>query len=297
MARKDGFETRTLNVALAPELLTAVVREGGRIASWSEIRIDADGGEGHWRAALAAFSDWIANAGVGMRGVPLTLSLSTRWCQLAMLPWSDALLYTDSAQRYQQERFVQIYGSAALEWEIVSDDAARGQARLGCAIERRFAHGLWAAAQGAGYARVNIESLLAAAARAIPPTPCDRFAILEPGRAVLAARRYGRVAGVQAQACAGVWPAGLPTAWEHWRMRAPEVGDVAKVVLFAPEGSGAGLPEQGALALDAPTWHTGGQPTHFARSPHAQPEDLPAAGPVRVAAERTDGPGAAASGR
>jgi hypothetical protein len=113
MALKDGFESRTVEVALAPEMLSAVVREHGRVLACSEIRIEPGCREGHWQAGLDAFQAWIRHAGVGLRAVPLTISVSTRWCRLAMLPWSDALLYQDSAQRYQQERFMQIYGSAA----------------------------------------------------------------------------------------------------------------------------------------------------------------------------------------
>jgi hypothetical protein len=198
MALKDGFESRTVEVALAPEMLSAVVREHGRVLACSEIRIEPGCREGHWQAGLDAFQAWIRHAGVGLRAVPLTISVSTRWCRLAMLPWSDALLYQDSAQRYQQERFMQIYGSAARGWEVLCDDSPRGQTRLACAIDSDFTQALRAAAQAYGHQNVRLESVVTASGRTIAAAPCDRFAILEPGRLVLvaskrpAARESGR---------------------------------------------------------------------------------------------------------
>lgn len=296
MPVNDGFERRTLCVALAPERLSAVVRGAGQILACSEIRIGAGRGERHWEDGLAAFAAWVERAGAGLRGVPLSVSVSTRWCQLAMLPWSDALLYPDSAWRYRQERFVHLYGNLARGWEVFCDDAARGQPRLACAIERQFADGLRVAAQAQGYAGIGIESVLTAAARAMPAAPYDRFAIIEPGRLVLAARRHGRIAAVEAQACAGSWLAALPPAWQHGLLRAPELGEVVQVALFggADPASAAGAPQ--GLVSAAGSWHTETDPTHFARSFHDLPEDNCPAGLAGIAAERPDEPGAAASG-
>jgi len=264
MALKDGFESRTLDVALAPEMLSAVVREGGRILACSEIRIAAAPGEGHWQAGLEAFAGWVRHAGVGVRAVPLTVSVSTRWCQLAMLPWSDALLYQDSARRYQEERFIQIYGSAARAWEVLCDDAPRGQPRLACALDAGFAHGLRAAAQAHGHHNVRIESVITASGRTISAAPCDRFAILEPGRLVLVARRYGRIVGVEAQSCAGNWPPALPPAWQQWTRRAPEVGEVAQVIVFAHDST--------AVTMPVRPWHRDGTAYYFVQNA-AQPQE------------------------
>jgi hypothetical protein len=275
MALKDGFEHRTLEVALAPELLSAVVREGGRVLACSEIRIDPTPGEGHWQAGLAAFSAWVRHARVGLRTVPLTISVSTRWCQLAMLPWSDALLYQDSARRYQQERFIQIYGSVARGWEVICDDSPRGQPRLACAIDSEFAQGLRAAALAHGHHNVRIESVVSASGRTIAAAPCDRFAILEPGRLVLVARRYGRIAGIEATSCAGIWPAALPPAWQQWMLRAPEVGEVAQVIVFAHDSTAATMPVR--------PWHPDGTAYYFVQNAQQAPtnEETPSPSPMR----------------
>lgn len=295
MAQNDGFESRTLSVALAPELLTAVVREGRHVVAWSEIRIVCEPGDDGWQAALAAFEAWVDRAGAGLRGVRMSVAVSTRWCRLAMLPWSDALLYADSAQRYQQDRFIQLYGNPAREWDIFSDDGGRGLPRLACAIDRQFARGLQAAARRQGHPHITIESVVSATARSMPPGLCDRFAIIEPGRAVLVARRHGRIAGVQAQACAGIWPAGLPQAWQHWMLRPAELGEVAQVVMFALDGAAPDRPGEGLVSADG-SWHTGGHSAFFARSLHDQTEDNRTAGAARIAADRSDDPGAAAPG-
>lgn len=275
MALNDGFESRTLEVALAPEMLSAVVREGGRVLACSEIRIAPGPGEGHWQTGLAAFAAWVRHAGVGLRAVPLTISVSTRWCQLAMLPWSDALLYQDSARRYQQERFIQIYGSAARGWDVMCDDSPRGQPRLACAIDSDFAHGLRAAALAYGHQNVRIESVVTASGRTITAAPCDRFAILEPGRLVLAARRYGRIAGIEAKTCAASWPAALPPAWQQWMVRAPQLGEVAQVIVFAHDST--------AVTMPVRPWHPDGTTYYFVQAAQAPGSAHP--GPERGTAD------------
>ncbi|HEU4775714.1 MAG TPA: hypothetical protein VFS95_02750 [Telluria sp.] len=278
MALKDGFESRTLDVALAPEMLSAVVREGGRVLACSDIRIEG-GGDGHWQAGLAAFAGWVRHAGVGVRAVPLTVSVSTRWCQLAMLPWSDALLYQDSARRYQEERFIHIYGSAARAWEVLCDDAPRGQPRLACALDAGFAHGLRDAALAHGHHNVRLESVVTASSRTIAAAPCDRFAILEPGRLVLVARRYGRVVGVEAQSCSGNGPPALPPAWQQWTPRAPDVGEVAQVIVFAHDST--------ALTMPVRPWHPDGTAYYFVQNAApGQPATAPGAERGGEAGER-----------
>jgi len=268
MAWYDGFEHRTLSVALAPEMLSAVVREGTRVLACSEIRIKPGAGDGHWSAGLAAFETWIRQAGSGLSGVPLVVSVSTRWCQLAMLPWNDALLYQDSARRYLQERFERLYGSVARDWELGCDDSPRGQPRLACALESLFAHGLRAAAQAQGYDSMRIESVVTATARTIAPAPCDRFAIQEPGRLVLVARRYGRVVGVESQTCSSAWPAALPPAWQQWTARAPDVGEVVQVIVFAHDST--------AVTMPVRAWHRDGTAYYFVQNMAQQHNDVAA---------------------
>lgn len=233
MSIPDSFGSRSITVTLAPEQLSAVVRSGAQIVAYSEIRIGGARADGSCANALAAFRAYLGRTGLALRGVPVSVVVSTRWCQLAMLPWSDALLLGDGALRYRQAYFAAIYGDAARAWEIVCDDAPYGQSRLACAIERDFLSGLRDCARANGHPWASVASLLTVAARAAAPGRQQAIAVIEPGRVVMASFAHGRISSVKAQACRGPWHAELPPAWQHWMLRAPELGDVAQVALVS----------------------------------------------------------------
>lgn len=234
MSLTDIFSSRTVSISLAPDLLTAVVRSGKRIVAHSEVRIPpARHPDGHWEGALGAFATWLRQAGPALAGAPVSVALTTRWCQLAMLPWSDALLHDGSAQRFQEAQFVGIYGEVARGWATVCDDAPYGVPRLACAVERAFLDGLLTTAREFGHPCVSVESVLTIAWRAIASTRPQAFAVVEPGRLVLAAASGGRIVAVQAQALRGPWETELPRAWQRWTLRAPELGEIAQVALVS----------------------------------------------------------------
>jgi hypothetical protein len=229
----DSFGSRSITVTLAPEMLSAVVRSGKRIVAHSEIKIGAARADGSCANALTAFRAYLGRTGLALRGVPISVVISTRWCQLTMLPWSDALLLSDSALYYRHAHFAAIYGDVARNWDIVCDDAPYGQPRLACAIERDFLNALRDCARANGHPWASVESLLSTAARAAAPGRQQALAVIEPGRVVMASFSHGRISAVQAQACRGAWHAELPPAWQHWMLRAAELGDVAQVALIS----------------------------------------------------------------
>lgn len=231
MSLTDIFSSRTVCVSLAPDLLTAVVRSGKRIVAHSEMRIPLDHPDGHWQGALSAFASYLRQAGVALKGVPVSVGLTTRWCQLAMLPWSDALLDKRSAERFLQAQFMAIYGDVARSWAIACDDAPYGQPRLACAVERAFVDGIQQVARELGHPCAAVESVLSIAWRAIASSRPSAFAMVEPGRMVLAATAGGRIVAVQAQALRGPWESELPQAWQRWTLRAPELGEIAQVAV------------------------------------------------------------------
>ena len=222
---------RSLAIALAPDLLTAVVRSGEHIVAHSAVRIPVDYPHGHWQSALSAFAGYLRNAGIALRGAPVSVSLTTRWCQLAMLPWSEALLQADSARRFQEAQFVALYGQVARNWAFVCDEAPYGQPRLACAVERAFLEGLQTIAHECGHPCGVVESVLSNAWRSIAANNVEAFALVEPGRLVLAAAAQGRIVGVQAGALRGPWHSEMPSGWQRWTMCAPEIGDIAQVAL------------------------------------------------------------------
>lgn len=222
-----------MTVALAPEMLTAVVRSGKKIVAHSEIKIDRARADGGHDGALTAFRAYLGRTGLALRGTPVAVAISTRWCQLAMLPWSDELLQGDSALYYRNAHFAAIYGDAARRWEIVCDDAPYGQPRLACAIERDFLNGLRECARANGHPWASVESVLSMAGRSMAPGRQQGLAVIEPGRLVTASFSHGRISAVQAQACRGPWHTELPPAWQHWMLRAPELGEIAQVALVS----------------------------------------------------------------
>lgn len=236
MSLTELFGSRRLCIALAPEVLTAVVRSGRKIAAHSEIKVDPDYPGEAWEGALAAFGAYLREAGVTLRGVPVAVSITTRWCHLAMLPWSDALLHEDSARRYRQAHFAGVFGEAARSWEIACDDAPYGEPRLACGIERELLDGLQRVAREHGHPCIAIESILSIASRAIGAGRHQAMAVIEPGRLVLARLEGGRIAAVQAQPCRGPWHSELPRAWQRWVLRTPELGDIAQVALVSLDG-------------------------------------------------------------
>lgn len=251
MTLTEPLDGRALYIALAPELLTAVVRSGARVLAHSEVRITADA-EGSWDSVLAALRTYLRQAGPTLRGLPIALCITTRWCRLSMLPWSEALRHEDSAARHAHAHFEAIYGDAARHWSIVRDDAPNGQRRLAFAVERELVSALQDIALENGNPRIALESALSVAARALGPAQHAAMAVIEPGRLVLATLAQGRITAVESQDCRGPWHIELPKAWQRWRARMPApdtVGEVAVVSLDQRTIGGELPPPFRAVAL------------------------------------------------
>jgi hypothetical protein len=236
------FLDKKLCVALAPAQVTAAVRSGRRVLPGSALAVPLDDQDADWRAALAGFDALLRQAGPAAKGLPLSLALSSRWCQLAMLPWSDALLDEAGARRFTEAQFAAVFGEAARGWAIASDDAPYGQPRLACAIDRDFLDGLNSTALGHGHAIASAESVLSIAWRALARP--QAFALAEPGRLLLAAASKGRIVALQAQPCRGPLHEELPRAWQRWILRAPELAGIGQVVLvnLGDDAAGGELP-------------------------------------------------------
>ncbi|MES2151613.1 MAG: hypothetical protein V4508_17685 [Pseudomonadota bacterium] len=230
MSLTELFHRQTLCVALAPDQLTSLIRHGKRVLPGSATRIALEAADGHWQGALAALRSHLGAAPVAM---PVSVGLAARWCQFAVLPWSDALLDADSAERFLAAQFGAIFGEAARGWTITCDDAPYGQPRLACAIERELLDTLDSIISERGAHCVSVEPMLSIAWRAIAASKPQAFALVEPGRLVLAAVERGRIVALQAQPLRGAWQAELAQAWQRWILRAPELADITQVALVS----------------------------------------------------------------
>jgi hypothetical protein len=225
------WSNKVLCIALAPEQITLAVRSGKRVLPDTAVTIPLQHPEAHWQGAVAALRAWLLHPGHAASGLPMAVSLSNRWCQLMMLPWSDALLTQDEGQRFAQAQFAATFGDAAHGWRITWDDAGYGQMRLACAIESDFQDALEALARECGHTLIAVESALSIAGRAVGTHRPAALALQERGRVVLAQLEKGRIVGVQAQPCRGNWSGELLQAWQRWTLRSPELGHIKSVAL------------------------------------------------------------------
>ena len=239
---------RTLHIHLAPQSLLAVVRHGGRIAEDGALHIAFSNPAGQWQAPLAALRALLAQPGTGTAvqetlaaRLPLHVSLSGRWCQTLMAPWSDALLSEPGASRFLNMQLAAIYGDAARAWTAGSDDAPYGQPRLVCGIATELLDALHALAAEHGTRCAAIEPLASAACAWLAPDKPEAFAVIEPGRISMAALTNGRVTAIQSQPCSPAWHGELAQAWQRWTLRAPELGAVADVAVVDLSGQPGGL--------------------------------------------------------
>lgn len=222
---------KVLCIALAPEQITMLVRSGRRVLPDTAAAIPLQPPQAHWQGAVAALRTWLLQPGHAASGLPMAVSLPARWCQLMMLPWSDALLSPDEGRRFAQAQLAATYGDAAHGWRITWDDAAYGQTRLACAIDSDLHDALHALAQECGHPLIAVESALSIAGRAVGAQRPSALALQERGRVVLAQLEKGRIVGVQAQPCRGNWNGELSQAWQRWTLRAPELGHIRSVAL------------------------------------------------------------------
>ncbi|MYM96319.1 hypothetical protein [Duganella vulcania] len=232
---------RRLRVLLSPQQLLCVVRHGQRLVEGSARQIAVDGAGGHWQTAVDALRALLQQPDIAAARLPLEVSLSGRWSQLVLAPWSDALLSEPSASRFLQTQLAALYGDHARGWSVTGDDAPYGHPRLVCGIDSMLLQALKDVAAECGHACRVIEPLLGTALRAMespsPKRPLKEaaatcaLALIEPGRITMAALRDRRVVGIQSQPASEAWRLELPQAWQRWTLRAPELAAIERVAV------------------------------------------------------------------
>nr|WP_229224631.1 hypothetical protein [Duganella violaceicalia] len=219
-----------------------VVRHGSRLVAGSARHIAVDGAGGRWPAAVDALRALLQQPDIAAARLPLEISLSGRWSQLALAPWSDALLSEPSASRFLQTQLAALYGDNARGWSVVGDDAPYGHTRLVCGVDSTLLQALKDVAAECGHACRVIEPLLGTALRAQQASQpgllgkgtaaaTGALALIEPGRITMAALRDHRIVAIQSQPASEAWRLELPQAWQRWTLRAPELASIEQVVV------------------------------------------------------------------
>ncbi|MRV74625.1 hypothetical protein GJ700_23220 [Duganella sp. FT92W] len=230
---------RSVRIYLAPQQVVAAAVEGDRIAGVAVLPVANPAG--HWeapaamlRALLERPADMLeANdaANAIMTAItdqaPLSVTLSGRWCQFVMVPWSDALLAEPAATRFLQMQLSAVYGDAARGWNIANDDAPYGQPRAACGIDAEL---LQALRMAVGKQGTIIEPVMGTASRMQTGMPA--FAIVEQGKLTMATVTNGRIAALCSQPCGPAWQVELERAWQRWALRMPELDGITTAAVI-----------------------------------------------------------------
>lgn len=219
-----------LRILLTPQQLRCVVVQGKRLVEDSVQQIAVDHAGGHWQASVDALRALLQQPAIASARLPLEISLSGRWSQMVLAPWSDALLSEPGASRFLQMQLAALYGDNARGWSIASDDAPYGQTRVVCGVDSTLLHALKDVATECGHPCRAIEPLLATALRPLDAA-AGALALIEPGRITMAALDGKRITAIQSQPASDAWRLALPQAWQRWTLRAPELAGIEQVAV------------------------------------------------------------------
>jgi hypothetical protein len=223
---------QTLRVHLGPQQLHSVVLRGGKPVDGSvQYSIFSNPG-GHWQGALDMLYGLLQQPEHAAARRPLEVSLSHRWCQMVLAPWSDALLNEPGAGRFLQTQLAAVYGDDARSWSVVADDAPYGQPRVVCGADSALLQAIQDAVHAQQLRCLAIEPAITAILRAQAPARMQALALVEGGRLTMAALANGRISALQSQPCGGKWNIELPQAWQRWTLRAPELAGIDEVAVM-----------------------------------------------------------------
>jgi hypothetical protein len=237
-----SLSDRTLCISLQPGQFSCALREGRVFIAETAYQQTIDNPDGHWHPVLAACQAWLRQSERPSAGLPLSVTLSSRWCHLQSVPWSDAMLAEATAQRFLQTQFIALYDDAARDWVVNSDDAPYGQPRMACGIERELLDGLQEIATENAQPLRAVESVIPLAWRAIAAAKAAQgraVAVIEPGRISFAGIHNKRLVAIQSQSFVRPWDSELPQAWRRWVLRSPELADISQVAVLNLSGVAA----------------------------------------------------------
>ncbi len=230
-----------LCIALAPQQVSLALRKGTRFVPESAWHQACDNVEGQWQNALALLRTGLLETPGLQAGTKIHITLASRWCQMLRLPWSDALMHPQHAQRFVQNQFLAMFGEIARDWQITLDDAPYGQARLACALDSALLAALQQLAQDFQCSLASVEPLIAPAWRSAAKLVGKKvaaLAVIEADRICLAQIEAGRIFHVHSEywAEAQTWPQALRQAWQRASLREPQLAELGKVAVLNLSG-------------------------------------------------------------
>jgi hypothetical protein len=228
------FHQRSLSVILQPGHISCVVRHGRS----EEARFSIDAQD--WRSALALLATHLQGQDAASGRGGISVRLCARWSRPMMIPWDDALLAQQTAEVYLHQHFHALFGSVAAHWSFALDDAAYGQPRLCCAIERGLLDALHTFAADQGGKVLSIQPMFIETMQVAPSVRAgsDRLvAVIETRDLTFCWLRAGRIVALEVER----WHGGADEELEHtylrWTLRQPDLPAAADIEVIDISGA------------------------------------------------------------
>ena len=242
-----------LGMALFPERLVLARASGGfrpRLLHKEMVTFaPAEPGMPLWQPAVDALAVKVAAGALAKANVSLVLS--NRFVNYAVIPWSDALRGKEEELAFARHCFTRIYGSEADGWEIKSSSAKPHKPRLACAVDRSLLEALSLHMKPLASCYRSLQPHLMASFnrwRARLGVRPAWLVVAEPGLLCLALLQDGHWQSVRTVKAGSDWISELPELLAREECLVDSQVQCDEVLLFAPDTAPP-------LMLDAGKWH------------------------------------------
>ena len=231
-----------LGVALYPDRLL-LARSGGllrrRLKHKQIIAVAPAGADAPlWQPAVDALVSQVA-AGA-MAGAEVTLVLSNRFVNYALVPYSDAIGGADEELAFVRHCFSRVHGSQADGWACRLSQASPGKTRLACGIEQTLVDALAKVMTPLGNHYRSLQPHLMASFnrwRTRLARQPGWFVVAEPGLLSLAMLCDGQWHSVRTLKVGPDWPQELPGVLSREEFLVGSHTQCDEVLLFAPDAA------------------------------------------------------------
>jgi hypothetical protein len=231
-----------LGVALYPDRLLLARTSGllrRRLKHKQIIAVaPADEGAPLWQPAVDALASQVA-AGA-MAGAAVTLVLSNRFVNYALVPYSDALGSAEEELAFVRHCFSRVHGSEADRWAFRLSQGSPGKSRLACGVEQTLIDALAKVMTPLGSHYRSLQPHLMASFNRWRTRLAKRpgwFVVAEPGLLSLAMLCDGQWHSVRTLKVGPDWPQELPGVLSREEFMVGSHTPCDDVMLFAPDAA------------------------------------------------------------